>query len=244
MRVERDEGTTLRSSALTIDPIQATPDVANSMALVAMMYLPTMHIDESGRFLRLDNLAATQREIRDAWDVGVPPAAIEDPIWEYTDLELRPEKLIPIIENAWSTLLGDLVGRTMTFGEANHIESQVVLPGTGQEISQHTEYTPVARIPCTEEETGPPRCVRVTMVSHSDVTDVQTFVDAQAASFGVPAVEFRRIQHEGELILEAATLVPHRMDWSEHMVLAVRDTVSTWHERRTWVFHYASDPSP
>lgn len=194
-------------------PAGASAAQATAERLADLM--PSYVVSREGEFLRIDGVAALRARMHallgsmlQADSTGQARAALESLVSE--------QVLNHVAAQEWNSLVGMWIEADLEMGQKYELEEEAPIPLIpGSMVTMVSEFSIERRIPCREGGTTPD-CVEIHLLSFPDPEEVKViirrFMDRIASQPAMARFGFESLDLENELVLiiEPATLLPHR----------------------------------
>jgi hypothetical protein len=185
--------------------------------------VPSYVVTREGEFLRIDSVEALRARMSSLFSSMLQPG---DSTGQASGVlaSLTSESVLnSIAAQEWNALVGMWIEADLALGEKYELEEEAPIPFIpGAMVTMQSEFSIVRRVPCRESGSTPD-CVEIRLMSRPDGEEVQMlirrFMDRIAAMPGATSFGFESLDLENELVLiiEPATLLPHRARLSKRV---------------------------
>jgi hypothetical protein len=185
--------------------------------------VPSYVVSGEGEFLRIDSVAAMRTRLNALFASALPRQENTGQARAMVESLMSEQVLNRIAEQEWNTLVGTWIEADLALGAKYEVEQEAPIPFIpGAMLTMLAEFWIERRVPCLETDSTTD-CVEIHLLSRPDAEEVQLlirrFVDRMAAMPAATGIGFESLDLENELVLiiEPATLLPHRMRLSKRV---------------------------
>jgi protein required for attachment to host cells len=248
---QHPDGLLIAYDSFAVTTTAATPLGALALQAVADRaadLVPSYVVSREGEFLRVHDVAGIRERMNTL--LGSMLQAEDSTGQARATLQsvLSEQVLNSIAAQEWNALVGMWIEADLELGEKYELEEEAPIPLIpGSTVTMVAEFSIERRVPCQETGTMTD-CVEIHLRSKPDPEEVKLiirrFMDRiatmpQMASFGFESLD---LENELVLIIEPATLLPHRARLSKRVKGVVvaegkKNDVSQ-HDVRTFRFKY------